>query len=86
MLTVTDGNVNVGVAVTVGDNSIVGVAVTVGTGVSVGVEVGLGVCVGSCVAVTVGAAGVNGCSVAGAQADTNRKIMRMILYRFIPLS
>ena len=48
LLTVTEGNVNVGVAVTVGDGVIVGVKVMVGVSVSVkvGVKVGVNVEVG----------------------------------------
>jgi len=42
LLTVTDGNVNVGVAVTVGDGVIVGVKVMVGVRVSVKVGVKVG--------------------------------------------
>jgi hypothetical protein len=83
-LTVTPGNAKVGVAVTVGDNSIVGVKVIVGSDVAVGVdvEVGSGVSVNSFVAVLTGAVEV-GCCVEGAQAETTIKINKMILYIFI---
>ena len=85
---VTLGKANVGVAVTVGDEMMVGVDVMVGSEVAVrvAVDVGSGVSVDSIVAVLTGAVRVSGCSVAGAQADTNKKIMRMILYTFIHFS
>ena len=74
-MTVTLGKANVGVSVTVGDNSIVGVDVTVGSEVAVrvGVAVASGVAVGCVVAVLAGAVGVE-----GAQAETNIKINKMI--------
>ena len=86
MLTVTVGNANVGVAVLVGDKAIVGVNLTVGVNalVGVGVNVALGVSVeGSDVFVMVVLVGVACSCVEGAQAETNKKISKMILYTFI---
>jgi hypothetical protein len=73
-LTVTVGNANVGVAVTVGVNANVGVRVFVGVTVKVGVEV----FVSAAVAVMAVAVTVDGSSVEGAQAETNRKIMKAL--------
>ena len=74
-----------GVTVTVGDNSIVGVRVIVGSegGVRVGVIVAAGVSVNSFIAVLGGVVGVAGRPLEGAQAETNRKIKKMILEAFI---
>jgi hypothetical protein len=84
LLTVTVGNTNVGVTVRVGDNLIVGVKVTAGVNVFVGVKVAAGVSVSvSAGAVMIGAVGVACSSLEGAQAETNRKISKMILYIFI---
>ncbi len=86
MLTVTVGNANVGVAVcaAVGDKTIVGVNVTAGVNVFVAVKVAAGVSVNlSAVVVTVAAVGVGCTSVEGAQAETNKKISKMIPYTFI---
>jgi hypothetical protein len=84
LLTVTPGKANVAVTEMVGDNSIVGVNVFVAVEVAVrvGVTDGSGVWVKGwvvTVAVAAGAVGVTDCSVEGAQAATNRKIMTMIL-------
>ena len=81
-----------GVAVTVGEDAAVGVKVIVGRTVSVGIAVLVFVCVGtgvsvgaSSVAVMAGAVEV-GCSwVEGAQAETNKKISKMIRYIFIAM-
>jgi hypothetical protein len=73
------GNANVGVAVTVGDNANVGVRVFDG----ITVKVGVGVFASVAVAMMTGAVGVVGSSVEGAQAETNRKISKMILNTFI---
>jgi hypothetical protein len=83
-LTVTLGNAKVGVAVTVGDNSMVGVRVIVGSDVAVAVDVdvGSGVSVNSFVAVLTCTVSV-GCCVEGAQAETNIMINKTILYTFI---
>jgi hypothetical protein len=82
-LTVTVGNAKVGVAVRVGVNVIVGVSVIVGVRVSVGARVSVCVAVGASVGdstVAVAAdVGLLCSSVAGAQADTKRKIIKMIL-------
>jgi hypothetical protein len=89
LLTVTLGKLNVGVAVTVGDNSIVGVNVRVGSDVAVCVVVDVNVGSGVAVDSSVGAAGGTvevGCWVEGAQAETNSKINPMILYTFIKRS
>jgi hypothetical protein len=72
-LTVAVGNAKVDVAVMVGVN------VTVGVKVSVGANVGSGVSVSVVVDVTAGTVGVAGTSVEGVQAETNRKINKMIL-------
>ena len=81
-MTVTLGKAKVGVAVTVGETSIVGVNVLVDIEVAgcveVDVAVASGVSVDSSVAVTMGAVEV-GCCVEGVQAETNRKINKMIL-------
>jgi hypothetical protein len=83
------GNANVGVAVMVGDSSIVGVNVTVGVKVDlrvvVSVNVAVGVSVNSSVAVAVAAGAVEVASSAfeGAQAETNKKFNKMILYIFV---
>jgi hypothetical protein len=63
----------------------VGVNVAVGSGVEVlvRVAVGSGVSVEFSVAVGNGAVGVDCSWVAGAQAETNRKIKKMILYTLI---
>jgi hypothetical protein len=73
----------------VGDSSIVGVNVTVGVKVAfrvaVTVKVAVGVSVNFSVAVAVAAGAVEvACSAfEGAQAETNKKISKMILYIFI---
>jgi hypothetical protein len=86
-LTVTLGNANVGVAEMVGDNSIVGVKVIVGSGVAVrvcvAVTVASGVSVHASVAVITGSVAAACPPVEGAQAETNRKINKMILYILI---
>ena len=74
---------------TVGDNSIVGLAVFVGSDVVVDEAVGVGSGVSvrlSVVIVIVGAVGVAGCPVEGAQAEANSKINKMILCTLIKLS
>jgi len=81
-LTVTEGNANVGVAVTVGEAATVGVEVGVGVEVFVGVNVSVAVGVSvtaSVVAMLTRAVAVACSSVAGAQAEANsmtRKINR----------
>jgi hypothetical protein len=79
------GNANVGVAVcaAVGDNTIAGVNVAAGIDVVVGVNVATGVSIeGSAVAVIFVVVGVAFSPVEGAQAETNKKINKMILYTF----
>jgi len=77
-LTVTVGNSNVGVAVTLGVNANVGVRVFVGVTVKVGVEV----FVSAAVAVMAVAVTVAGSSVEGAQAATNKKTSKAIQHIF----
>jgi uncharacterized oligopeptide transporter (OPT) family protein len=73
------GNANVGVAVIVGDKATVGVRVFD----DITVKVGVGVFVSVSVAVMAGAVGVIGSFVEDAQAETKRKISKMIPYTFI---
>jgi hypothetical protein len=64
----------------VGDKTIFGVIVAAGVNVVVGVKVAAGVSVkGSAVALTVVNVGVGWSCVDGAQAETNKKISKMIL-------
>jgi len=91
LFTVTVGKSNVGVAVTVEVDVIVGVNVEVGVKTFVGVRVIVSVADGVSVeAFTVAVSSFNAvvvavvcCSVEGTQAETNRKINKMILWTFI---
>ena len=75
LLTVADGNVNVGVYGMVGVGVIVGVSVSVGIDVSVGVKVGIEV--GVSVLTSIVGVMSDGVSVDGAQAGTNKMINKM---------